>query len=518
MIKILILLFFSSVSFAGYGDYEGAKSLSFSQLQSMLEGAGSENVEQALLTLKEKNPEFFTRYILMYRSRSLQQSSYLAPRALLVGPAAKLVISFNGDPSHRGYQNLEVMEYFDEGQRFEFREISFKKGKGPIFSKANPQRCLVCHQNSKRTVADPRPNWEPYSLWPGAYGSNGNMKFNGERFKHDDRLRKEDHQFYQDHINEEANYKKFAETVKNQHQRYQLLEEFRSELTVNFTETLLSHNYRRVVRLAKNTPYYEKYKFAFLAAASCRHIPWPEDFERWHTANNPRPERIRKDAPPSIDSCELGFSDGMGRISQQEIKKICREMKERKPKYRARQISESISDIFESTGVDTSDWSTDFRTEGGRFAFKERFGLPSNPVDRMRTAMREVEPELSKLSCKEMESKSLQVLTDFAHSGGFFKMQEGLLARSAEKPASILKTCMKCHSDPDESWVPQIPYGDPEKLKEFIAKVKFPRGNLIDEVTYRTGAHSRSNEQMPPSQVVTGAQRKELIEYLKGFL
>jgi hypothetical protein len=62
-----------------------------------------------------------------------------------------------------------MVQWRDDSKSFEYRDITFPEGAAgtPVFSEANPQQCLGCH-----TASDPRPNWEPYNQWPGAYGGN----------------------------------------------------------------------------------------------------------------------------------------------------------------------------------------------------------------------------------------------------------------------------------------------------------------------------------------------------------
>ena len=108
------------------------------------------------------------RYALMFASRSLQGASFKNPRVILYGPDARFIITFNGDPSHRGFHVLETMEFDEATQRFRFREIEFPASpadSSPVtFSEANPDRCQHCHGNPARPV------WDTHPLWRGAYG------------------------------------------------------------------------------------------------------------------------------------------------------------------------------------------------------------------------------------------------------------------------------------------------------------------------------------------------------------
>jgi hypothetical protein len=64
---------------------------------------------------------------------------------------------------------LEVVEWQEASKSFEFHEIEFPEGRnGAVkISSPNPHKCMGCHMGP-----DPRPNWESYFHWPGAYGGN----------------------------------------------------------------------------------------------------------------------------------------------------------------------------------------------------------------------------------------------------------------------------------------------------------------------------------------------------------
>ena len=123
-------------------------------------------------TLSALPQVFRENYVLIYNSPSAQGSSFAFPRVLLFNEDASLVITFNGDPNQRGYQHLETVQYLKEEGRWEFYDLSFE-GEQPELSGANPRACTICHQDSARTNIDPRPNWEPYNIWPRVYGSLG---------------------------------------------------------------------------------------------------------------------------------------------------------------------------------------------------------------------------------------------------------------------------------------------------------------------------------------------------------
>lgn len=118
-------------------------------------------LEQYLDTLPEAH---FSHYVLMYKSRSLQEASHPNPRAILFGDDAKFIVSFNGHPHQRGFNSLEIIDFDEESRKFHFHRLNF-----PYRSKEdwepNPSVCMNCHGNP------PRPLWDGYFVWPGSYGS-----------------------------------------------------------------------------------------------------------------------------------------------------------------------------------------------------------------------------------------------------------------------------------------------------------------------------------------------------------
>ncbi len=137
----------------------------FESLRTIITERGPRSVEEVVTLLPAS---LRSRFVLMHDSRSLQEASYHAPRAILYSHDASFILTFNGEPEQRGYRSLETMEYEDERGAFVFRDISFApdagKERGPVVSEVNPARCRSCHGD------DPRPIWDTYPVWPGAYG------------------------------------------------------------------------------------------------------------------------------------------------------------------------------------------------------------------------------------------------------------------------------------------------------------------------------------------------------------
>ena len=155
----------------------------FSELQKFVMERGTRSVEETLPWFAKKYSDYFRFHTLMYNSLSIHETSFEKPRAIVFGPDAKFILTFNGDASQRGGNTFETAEYSEATHSFNFREIEFRptssahdsqlkpneiefENRDLRISKANPQKCLQCHGPSANPI------WASYFVWPGAYGSN----------------------------------------------------------------------------------------------------------------------------------------------------------------------------------------------------------------------------------------------------------------------------------------------------------------------------------------------------------
>jgi hypothetical protein len=156
----------------------GPSHLSLAALEALSRSASS--YDDFIRSLKVRAPELFARPVLLHHSASLQHASPERPRALLFGRGA--MITFSEDPT-RSDREVEILAYDPERSRFEAAEIRFSPGARPQFT-ANPPVCAACHGRGNET----RPLWQPYDLWPGAYGSQAGL-IRGEEQKAYERFR-----------------------------------------------------------------------------------------------------------------------------------------------------------------------------------------------------------------------------------------------------------------------------------------------------------------------------------------
>lgn len=158
--------------------------LTFEKLKQNLLTTKVGSIQDALPHLTRSYLEYFKFHTLGYASLSLHQSSFVEPRAIVFGPDARFILTFNGDDRHAAGSSFETVEYSNQSRSFLFREVTFK---GPRFrkkslgldpneiefeneqlviSKPNPKKCLQCHGPTASPI------WMTYFIWPGFYGSN----------------------------------------------------------------------------------------------------------------------------------------------------------------------------------------------------------------------------------------------------------------------------------------------------------------------------------------------------------
>lgn len=165
-----------------------APALTLEALKNLIELNQTTTVSETLAVLSSQYSDFMKRRALVYRSGSRQQASFKEPRVIVYGKDAKFVLTFNGGPHQPGGSAFETMVFNDQTNRFEFREILFKKELRPkstydkdeiefeseriIIGKPNPYTCMECHG-----INQTGPIWANNFLWPGVYGSNDDILF-----------------------------------------------------------------------------------------------------------------------------------------------------------------------------------------------------------------------------------------------------------------------------------------------------------------------------------------------------
>lgn len=147
-----------------------AESFSYAGLEDLIRAKNLLTVEDVMANLPTA---FKQHYVLVYSSRSLQAPnvSPFWPRIVLYGEDASFVVALAKNPRTEPASNLEdaleTMQFDAASRQFQLRRLVFDGVSNPFDRPVivNPPECTHCHK------ADPRPNWDPYNIWPGVYGS-----------------------------------------------------------------------------------------------------------------------------------------------------------------------------------------------------------------------------------------------------------------------------------------------------------------------------------------------------------
>lgn len=453
-------------------------------------------------------PEYMRtgNFLVVYHSRSLQTSSPEAPRIVAFSPSARLMLAFNsGDKKYSGHDKLEVIQWREQTNRFEFREISFAKNKRPVFSKADPKQCIRCHQargrqqqalaNGNINAVDMRPNWEPYSHWPGVIGSNdGDIRFALKDSYDFNRhiAQPYDETILQDQAREADIARNFMQKIAPENARYRHLRNLDVTAPLRFTDLVAVHNFHRVMRLMQQqAQVFAAHLDLFRHAVDCGLENIAEVIKNYP---------LFPGKNPSLTESQRAFS-----------------------------LSRLITRVFESFGVDTSDWSMNF-DDAARFAFVERLGTPSNTMRNFRFAFhRMMTTDHSGRDwlavwqkCREDNQKIKKQYHDFALLGATqARFQQAVAQSQASKPriSQVLAKCMHCH-DGSELMTPAIPFDQgAEKLRSvLVKKADYSERSLYSEILLRTGDLATLNQQMPPKKRLRAEERRVLHEYLKEVM
>lgn len=211
----------SEMSLALQSDFsDPADSFSFHDFLKLIDNKKLKSIESVLANLPG---EFRKNFTLVHTSRSLQESSVQNPRAIIFGQDAGFIMTFNGDKSHRGYDNIEMMHWNNDQKEFELRELQFdpENQKMPVLSGPNPLKCMQCHSAAPKPSGYVKPIISDYPVWRGFYGSQDDSLFRLEDYNQaTNSLSREDILIARQ---EHDDYMKFMDTNAFSHPRYKFL-------------------------------------------------------------------------------------------------------------------------------------------------------------------------------------------------------------------------------------------------------------------------------------------------------
>lgn len=115
-------------------------------------------IKESIDLMKANNPngQNQTNMIVIGNSESLHQTTPGHPRIALKSPDGEFWLTFNTDPKATGYNSVEVMRWDGKTGSYKFQEITFGQ---PGHVDTSGQKCARCHRDP------PRPNWDTYRAW-----------------------------------------------------------------------------------------------------------------------------------------------------------------------------------------------------------------------------------------------------------------------------------------------------------------------------------------------------------------
>ncbi len=495
-----------------------AAAFNFASLQSLLSQQDIGSVEELIAALP---PVQRNRYALVFESRSLQGASLENPRAILFGADARFIVTFNGSPAQRGFRVVETMEFDEQSQEFRLRELLFPERAAGVarvvVSEVNPERCGRCHG------APPRPVWDTFPLWPGAYGERYRAKLSArERAGLSAFLALQaTHPRYSGLLGAKrfADPQTFRSSALSQYAGIPA-EPPNAELATNLSRLQAQSIARQLVR----QPAFELYRYALLGLAdnACGRLAdfypdalWRaqrhgfERFARDTSVANARQAQI-KAARAAIAGGAAVAADST--TSDNALMQL-------------RFVAES------ALGISTQNWT--LALEEGTYDFT----LPPAPGQPLReTLLAEVATrdaaiqDLSRYStssdgdryCSYLKRRSRAALAPSNDSaqGVVAPHQTSPLARmdaaataGTIAPPAALQLCVSCH---ETGVAPLLPFSDPTQLTQQLRVRPSAHGALIDEIRFRLSAAAGA-QHMPLGLNLADADRESLEAYFAAL-
>jgi hypothetical protein len=496
-----------SCALACTGGAAAARGFDFDSLRQLIRAGNIGTIEQLLAALPATERSHYT---LVFESRSLQGASLKSPRAILFGPDARLILTFNGDPAQRGYRTLETMEFDATSQEFRLRELEFAAGGGaPVVSAVNPERCARCHGTPARPV------WDTFPLWPGAYG---------ERYR--SHLSARERSGLASFLAAQPTHPRYRQLLYTE--RYADAQTFRpsavslysgsvqeppnAELTLALTRL----QSQAITRQLEQQPAFAAYRYALLGMAdeACGALAefYPEAL--W---------RAQREGFARFATDTVAANARQAQLKALRAGAAARAQVSNAALLQLRFVAES------ALGVQTRDWT--LALEKGTYDFS----LPPLAPQPLREALlRELEsddPSLRELSdtstsadgdryCSYLRRRSRAALTPAATGAPLLtdaSRAAAAPAASADPAAAAappsLQLCIACH---ESGVAPPLPFSDAAQLARQLHTRGTPHGALLDEIRFRLSAAAGA-QRMPLGLNLSDADRASLERYFAAL-
>jgi len=503
-----------------------ATAISFADLERLIADRNVRSIEDLLPLLPA---DLRSRYVLMFRSRSLHGSSFAHPRAILFDPEARLVLSFNGDPVQAGFNDLEAMEFNGADQSFEFREIAFPASSPPAgpggstaglpaearsaeagvhISKPNPQACLKCHGEP------PGPIWDTHPTWPGAYGE-----------RYDAGLTAEERSGLQDFLREQPTHPRYRYLLAVD--RFANPETFRPSArtryegderlppNAEFGAALGRLNFEAIVHRLESRAEFDSTRYLLLAAlgSDCGRLDaFLPDAQR-AGVEDALARFVAASARANVEQAQLkqlrtvgadrSDSGGYGQVGGIE------------PLDRFRFVVET------RFGLPTGQWTT--ALEKGSYDFAWSASAPAEMASYLRKRVERDNPELKALAdfrtfserdpyCAYLARRSraaLATVRPVVPIASDQTPETAAPAHGAARTQALLNKCASCHLG---GVGPHLPLDRPPELAALLRGGHFAHGTLMDEIRWRLAPQAGA-ARMPLGSNLGDQEREALLEY-----
>ena len=472
-------------------------------------------VREKRITSVERLLEFvpltlLSRYALVFDSRSLQGASFRDPRVILFGQDGKLVLTFNGNPDHRGYDAIEMMAFDSREKRFEFREIIFPGKHDPSgqvrVSEPNPEKCAACHGNPARPVWDAQPSW------PGVYGQTYRAPPTREEL---------------------AGLATFLENQAT-HPRYRALRNTNvfSDRNVLYPSakflydgvekeppnailsTLLDEmNLQSVVHEVVSSPRFPAYQYALLAALSAACAPLDAYFEGG--SGNAR--------AADVEAFSLLATRRNGEYAAAKRLRMAGVSDSRTGSSSGEQESLSLFRYLVESGLGISTRNWTMALEKGAHDFTSlkpvRSALRAQLTEAIAKSDSSITGVVSLLDvgaeqkyCGQMRKKSRLASRAIEVRGdavAFAETRQPQAVANVQAPHPAVLGCINCHR---EGVGPPIAFDEPGRLAPQLRAGTHPRGTLLSEILFRLSPVA-GQQRMPPNTILSAEERSALARY-----
>jgi hypothetical protein len=485
-----------------------AMAMSFAALERLISDRNVRSIEDLLPLLPA---DLRSRYVLMFRSRSLHGSSFSHPRAILFDSEARLVLSFNGDPGQSGFGDLETMEFDDADKSFEFRQIAFPidadRNASVHISKPNPEACLKCHGEPARPI------WDTHPAWPGAYGE-----------RYDSGLTASERSGLQEFLRDQPRHPRYRYLLAVD--RFANPETFRPSARTRYEgdehlppnaelgAALGRLNFEAIVHLLESRPEFDSAQYLLLAALGndCGRLDaFLPDAQRAGVADalarfvaasaraNAAQARLKQLRAVGADGSDSGGYGQVGAIESLD---------------RFRFVVET------RFGLPTSQWTTALEKDSYDFAWSA--SAAAEMASYLRKRVERDNPELKALAdfrtfserdpyCAYLARRSRAALATYpaATIRGDQAPRTATPAHGAAQTKALLDRCASCHLG---GVGPHLPLDHPVELAALLRGGHFAHGTLMDEIRWRLAPEAGAGR-MPLGSNIGDEERDALLQY-----